>query len=429
MRYHRHERLPEDAVYNAPIHRMTDSSPRFFGWGTVLIVSLFLGGLAFPGINPWTATEQEFAQKIAGALASGPAAVEFVNRSSLSQKDADDVRSGIVSQLARLGVQAGRSDQAAAHVRVTVSENVGSYVLVAEIRRVAAPASFIIVSCPREGASGVSRVDPPLVLRRTPLWTQAQPILDAALFEDNSGGSHLLVLGPDAVSVYRFAGGQWQATQSLAIKHDSPWPRDLRGRLILQPDQRLNVFLPGVSCAGAHGAVWTLECASSDDPWPLSPEAGPRAFFAPTRNFFTGVLSPGIGKVSSTAKFYSAASIPRLNAALWLFSATDGSTHLVLGATDQTAFWKWGSDITSIRSSCGGGTQVLVTQAEDDGVDSVRAYEFPDRDPLPVSGPLEFSGGITALWSESKGNAAVGVTRNLKTGNYEAFRLTVSCGQ
>ena len=408
---------------------MTDSSPRFLGWGTVLIVSLFLGELAFSAINPWTETEQEFAQKIAAALSSGPAAVEFVNRSSLSQKDADDVRSGVLSQLARLGVQAGRSNQAAAQVRVTVSENVQSYVLVAEIRRAAAPASFIIVSCPREEAAGLSKVDPPLVLRRTPLWTQAQPILDAALFEDNTGGSHLLVLGPEAVSVYRFEGGQWQAAQSLAIKHDSPWPRDLRGRLILQPDQRLNIFLPGVLCAGAHGAVWTLECGSSDDPWPLNPEAAPRAFFAPTRNFFTGVLSPGIGKVSSTAKFYSAASIPRLNAAQWLFSASDGSTHLVDGATDQIAFWKWGSDIASIRNSCGGGTQVLVTQAEDDGVDSVRAYEFPDREPLPVSAPLEFSGGITALWTESKGNAAVAVTRNLKTGNYEAFRLTVSCGQ
>lgn len=429
MRYHRHEGLPEDAVYNAPIHRMTDSSPRFLVCGTVLVVSLFFGDLAFSAINPWTATEQEFAQKIVAVLGPGPVALQFVNRSSLTPKDADDVRSGVLSQLARLGVQAGRSDQSGAQVRVTVSENVRSYVLVAEIRRAAAPASFIIVSCPREEASGLSKVDPPLVLRRTPLWTQAQPILDAALFEDNSGGSHLLVLGPEAVSVYRFEGGQWRAAQSLAIKHDAPWPRDLRGRLILHVDQRLNVFLPGILCAGTHGVVWTLECASSDDPWPLSPEAAPRAFFAPTRNFFTGVLSPGIGKISSTAKFYSAASIPRLNAALWLFSATDGSMHLVDGTTDQTAFWKWGSDLASLRSSCGGGTQVLATQAEDDGVDSVRAYEFPDRDPVPVSAPLEFSGSIIALWTESKGNAGLAVTRNLKTGNYEAFRLTVSCGQ
>ena len=34
-----------------------------------------------------------------------------------------------------------------------------------------------------------------------------------------------------------------------------------------------------------------------DDPWPLTPDDGSvRAFYAASRNFFTGALSPGIGK-------------------------------------------------------------------------------------------------------------------------------------
>lgn len=408
---------------------MTDSSPRFFCWGTVLLVSLFLSGFAFSAGNPWARTEQELAQKIATAVSGPVGLVEFVNRSSLSQKDADEVRSEILAQLAGVGVQVTHSDPAAPGVRVTLSENIANYVLIAEVRRGTAPASVIVVSCPKEEGNGFSKADSPLVLRRTPVWSQAQPILDAALFEDNSGGSHLLILGPDAVSVYRFEGGQWQAVQSLPIKHGSPWPRDLRGRLILQPVQHLNIFLPGVLCVGSRGSAWTLECGPSDDPWPLSPDAPPRGFFAPARNFFTGVLSPGIGKVSSTAKFYSAASIPRANAALWLFAATDGSVHLIDGATDQVAVWKWGSDIASVRTSCGSGTQVLATQAENDGLDSVRAYEIPGREPVAVSTPLELTGNITALWSEGKGNSAIAVSRNSKTGNYEAFRLTVSCGQ
>lgn len=375
------------------------------------------------------ATEQELAQKIVAVSGPGPASVDFVNRSSLSQKDADDVRSGLLERLARVGVRAAHSDPATPSVRVTVSENVASYLLVAEIRRTGAAASVVVVSGPREEGSGFSKADSPLALRRTPIWSQIQPILDAALFEDNTGRSHLLILGPEALSVYRFESGQWQAAQSLSIKHASPWPRDLRGRLILQPNQGLNVFLPGVSCIGSRSAAWTLECSSSDDPWPLGPDATPRAFFSPARNFFTGVLSPGIGKITATAKFYSAASIPRLNAALWIFAATDGSFHLIDGGTDQVELWKWGSDIASVRSSCGSGTQVLATQAEDDGLDSVRAYGFADRDPVPASAPVEFSGSITALWTDSKGNSAVAVSRNSKTGNYEAFRLTVACGQ
>jgi hypothetical protein len=59
----------------------------------------------------------------------------------------------------------------------------------------------------------------------------------------------------------------------------------------------------------------------------------------------------------------------------------------------------------------------------------VRAFEFPDRDPLAVSPALEFSGGITALWTEAKGGSAIAVSRNAETGTYEAFRLAVACSQ
>ena len=51
------------------------------------------------------------------------------------------------------------------------------------------------------------------------------------------------------------------------------------------------------------------------------------AFFAPTRNFFTGVLTPGVGKFRTVSKFYSAALLPREKYLLWLFAATDGQVH------------------------------------------------------------------------------------------------------
>ena len=65
----------------------------------------------------------------------------------------------------------------------------------------------------------------------------------------------------------------------------------------------------------------------------------------------------------------------------------------------------------------------------DSGADSVRAYEIADRDPAPVSAALEFSGEITALWTEAKGDSAIAVVRNRETGDYEAFRLAVACSQ
>src|SRR5262249_9887851 len=106
-----------------------------------------------------------------------------------------------------------------------------------------------------------------------------------------------------------------------------------------------------------------------------------------------------------------------------------GDSHLLDGVSDQILRTKWGSDVASVKTSCSSGWQVLATRADDSSADSVRAYELPDRDPLAVSEAVDFPGGISALWTEAKGNTAVAVSRNLETGNYEAFRLAVACGQ
>jgi len=67
---------------------------------------------------------------------------------------------------------------------------------------------------------------------------------------------------------------------------------------------------------------------------PLTPEDGSlRAFYAGSRNFFTGALSPGIGKISNVPAFYSAAALPHSTYTLWVFAAVDGSLHLVDGMT------------------------------------------------------------------------------------------------
>jgi hypothetical protein len=74
--------------------------------------------------------------------------------------------------------------------------------------------------------------------------------------------------------------------------------------------------------------------------------------------------------------------------------------------------------------------QVITTSSSDGTTpDSVRAYEFPDRDPVAVSQPVEFNGAVTTLWTESSGTGAVIVLRNLQTERYEAFRLAITCGQ
>jgi hypothetical protein len=153
-----------------------------------------------------------------------------------------------------------------------------------------------------------------------------------------------------------------------------------------------------------------------------------KAFFASTRNFFTGAITPGAGKFTTVPKFYSAALLPREKYTLWLFAGVDGQTHLVDGISDQAVRLGWGSDLASVKTACGAGWQVLATSAGETD-DSVRAYEFPDRDPIAVSPALDFSGVITSLWTEARGDTAIAVARNREKGNYGAYRVAMACGQ
>ncbi|HKN15878.1 MAG TPA: hypothetical protein VJX47_02970, partial [Candidatus Sulfotelmatobacter sp.] len=157
------------------------------------------------------------------------------------------------------------------------------------------------------------------------------------------------------------------------------------------------------------------------------------AFYSASRNFFTGALTPGVGRLTTVGKFYSAAALPRERYVLWLFAGTDGQIHMVDGVTDQTVKLGWGSDIASVKTACGADGQLMATSSGENGpgngADSVRLYEIADRDPVPVSAALDFPGEITALWTEAKGDSAIAVVRNHEIGDYEAFRLAVACSQ
>ena len=412
---------------------------------------VMLGPAVCPAAD-WNGPEQQLARKIVAVTGPGSVALTVENRSSLGKRDSEVIQNGLRSELEALGIRFMKVEQAAATVTISLSENAASYVWVAEIRQGAGEAAVVMVSAPRAPGSEAARDSVPLSLRKIPLWTQDNPILDVAVLEESATPSHIAVLDPEKVSFYRLQSGKWQLEQALEIVHTRPWPRDLRGRLVPAKDHLLDVYLPGVTCASTAAMPLALNCRESDDPWPLGggmqngnglsvfPSPGMasgassvipemRAFFAPTRNFFTGALTPGIGKFAIVPKFYSAALLPRDKYTLWLFAATDGQVHMVDGVSDQIARLGWGSDLASVRTACGAGWQILATSSGGEDQDSIRAYEFPDRDPVAVSAPADFSGAITALWSEAKGDTAVAIAHNREAGSYGAFRVALSCNQ
>lgn len=462
--YRRHAVEMIGAVYNLgipntnlkPVSRVLRRTPSLRGVGRVCCV---LVGLALSAqAADWSAPERQLAGKIFAVTGTAAITLSIENRSSLGKRDSEIIQNGLRSTLESVGVRFAGSGRVtsqtakseATAVRISLSENSTFYVWVAEIRLGTGEPVVVMVSAPRPESATAGRESVPLSLRKIPLWTQEDPILDVAVLEENAAPTRIAVLEAGKVGIYRLLAGKWQVEQALEIVHSRPWPRDLRGRLIPARDHLLDVYLPGVVCRSPPGAPLTLNCRESDDPWPLVPSGfsggsfsvfpGPDsnavaiapvgAFYAPMRNFFTGVLAPGAGKFTTVPKFYSAALLPHDKSLLWLFAATDGHVHVVDGASDQAVTFPWGSDLASLKTSCGSGWQVLATGAGDANGDWVRAFEFPDRDPVAVSGTVEFPGGaITALWTEAKADTAVAVVRNQETGRYDAFRLAVACSQ
>ena len=385
--------------------------------------------------SDWNSAEKQLAQKIAAVTGPGAAALTVQNRSSLGKRDSEIVQNGLESALQEMGVRLVNKEQAAASIALSLSENQAAYVWVAEIRQGDAESAVAMVSVPRTAATARLSDSMPMTLGRTLVWTGKDPILDLAILEGDASPVRIAVLSPEDLCLYRLQAGKWQLEQKLSISHTKPWPLDLHGRLVPTREHALNVYLPGVFCHTA--SAQTLSCRESDDPWPLGPGSGPSAgsstapllagFFTPRRNFFTGVVTPSIGKFNEAPKFYSAAFLPRDKYVLWLFAATDGKLHILDGIRDQISITDWGSDIASVRTNCGAGWQVLATNADEQTGDSVRAYELPDRDPIAVTALIAFPGKVSALWTEASGDNAIAVAKNPETRSYEAYRLTVAC--
>ena len=93
----------------------------------------------------------------------------------------------------------------------------------------------------------------------------------------------MIVLEPENAVLYAVQNGHWQAQQTLAITHARPWPRDLRGRLVLRKDHLFDAYLPGVFCQSTDGGSVGPQVprerrslAAGDEPSALS------AFFTPS---------------------------------------------------------------------------------------------------------------------------------------------------
>ena len=91
----------------------------------------------------------------------------------------------------------------------------------------------------------------------------------------------------------------------------------------------------------------------------------------------------------------------------------------------------WGSDFATLHSGCGSGTQIVASGSGEAISDSLRAYELPAQEAVPVSAALAVDGTVTALWTAPDGKSIFAVVRKAAspgaTDQYEVDRVTASC--
>jgi hypothetical protein len=277
-------------------------------------------------------------------------------------------------------------------ITLTISENLRGYLLVAEIRRDNGIQVEMVDFRPDPPAS---QVRPAVALEKRVLWEQPTPILDVAIVADQ-----MILLDTTRMDRYERNGAKWELKETAAITPVNV--RDPRGRLQVSGDS-LDMELPGFVCKGMWKPMLAVQCDEGGS-------------FSADRN--TTDLHDGHPAFFNTTEINGQR----------LVAEVDGRTH-VYDASNNAAgsFDGWGSDFVPVKDSCGGSYVAATAPVDRKSGDSIALYSVIDGAPFRVSDPTEFPGPVTALWPS--GSGAMAVVRNLSTGNYAAYALSVDCGR
>jgi hypothetical protein len=413
------------------------------GWASALMLGFALHAAPAPG--QWDQPAGALAEQIAGILGPAQATLTLRNLSSIAPSDVNAIRQLIEQGLKARGVSLAAGESANT-IRVTLSQNNRARLWVAEVAQ--GNETRIVMVETAGDHPGQSPEESHMVLRRERYLgasdlgdAQASnvpdPILGAILTPQG-----LVVVRPHQAVILQGTPGAWRVQKKIDLNH-APESRDPRALLVASPDgNAFTAFLPGSECAGTYASAsnaaapgadgWTVRCRASDEPWPILQSSDPanpatlKAFYNSARNYFTGVVTPGIGV--DLPPFYSALLVPRPSGAAMLIGGIDGKEQLVDNGTLRpvSGTRDWGSDFAVLKSGCGSGVQVIVSGSGEAESDSLRAYEVTGQEAIAASAPLTMNGSLTALWTAPDGKSVMAVVR-LTSGDYEVDRVTALC--
>ncbi len=313
---------------------------------------------------------KELARKIAAALpVRENVSCEIRNISSLQTDEAARVEQTLKAELQDRGVQLSASSVATINVVVTLSENFENFVWTGEIRQ-GNSTQVVLIAAKRSLENHSFSTAMPVMIRSEKFWEGPEHILDAGQVAGIGGQPWLVLLQPDRLQIL-------EPTGRLEINFPPATSRDPVGKLGFGPDGKTIMFsLPSRTCSADLDTQSLIACLPVD-----GTSQAPAS-----SNSLSIDLAPG-------------------------------------GAAPRGK----GIELV-IESACGGANQFLATGGRDyTETDSLQVFRMESGGPVAVSTELDFPGPILDLHSDSVAPRAV--VRNIKTGNYEAYQLSFSCGQ
>jgi len=358
------------------------------------------------------------------------------NRSSVSTATSERMREAFEAEFERLR---SRLDFApGAELSILITEGPSHIYLLAEDS--SHDQEFIgSVTFPKSQFPAAERIATVRTLDRQLLWQQPEMILDLAQSNDPSGKPDVMVvLGQEILSLYKWNQEKWVLKDATHLPNRRPLLRGLRGEIHLE-DHFFQFHLPGFECDGDAWQKLSFECEEQSGIWragfdpalPFSMDAG--------RNFFT-VDPHYIGpKRFSLVGFFSVAPYDQSRVHFQdqkALAGADGHTYVYLSGNEREKIPEslerlpvnWGSDLVELSADCRERSLVLASGAGDhSSQDTLQGFEVDPKAVTPVTAVTELPGPILALKSVSE-SEVIAIVFHLTTGNYEAYRVTIGCG-
>jgi len=400
---------------------------------------------------------RNFARKVTSLLPShNSVSLSVRNLSSLNAEQISHFSQVVEGEIQSRGHKISSGDAAGVLLRVTLSENPAGLLAIGEVVENGQSRftleGFSLAEVPYGGSNSKK-----VTLSRELVWKQQDPILDLKfLRSDGQKKERIAVLGINALSLYEGQEMSWSLVRSFPIPR-SEQSRAPRGQLFQLSENghpRLIADFPKLICSIDLGGAldsMNLECNSSEQKELVGLSfltAGPflldnAAKWDSSGSYFTGEIYAESGIRLHIDPFFSSGFLALKSGeppAVLVTTGIDGRGR-ILDKDDRQllSFKDWGSQLITMHSSCDDGWRILATARVDrTGSDGIMAYQFEEHDVIALDQPVAMPGPVLSLGSEQvpsdaefagHHDGAIAVVRNLKTGEYEAYRISMACGR